>query len=451
MAYRKEEDYSELIERAVAQGDYKAAAQYEQQRNEKIAGEGLDYQQTNRYTGNLDETDYSDILKTQIATGAKREEVADTLEKRNQKISTAENLAPYANDAISRAALDYIRGGEDFSYENAPAYTSKYAAGIERLMGEIFGANYGDWTQGSEYAVLKGNYERQGQKAMQDTLAQVSARTGGMASSYAGNAAQGAYNERMDALEQAALEMYYSDLARKQQNLDLLRGLEADEYGRYRDQIADQRYAAELAYGLERDNLADEWQQKQWDYNVEQDALDEAWRKIQYADQQKQQDWENEFAEKQFNDSSARAWYSLTDDGKDGANDYTTEQYANYQTILNGLTEQAVANESYDPFAYMAKAERTLGTGYYEKLLGPTLYKRLVGELQNFDADAIRQQTNIDDMRAAIYNSDNPMGWLDEPVDKDENGNPIKRVEILTPEELNAALAAIAEWKKVWG
>lgn len=51
MAYNKNTDYQALINAAVAQGDYKSAAKYEQQRNEKIAaGNGGSYQQTNNYS-----------------------------------------------------------------------------------------------------------------------------------------------------------------------------------------------------------------------------------------------------------------------------------------------------------------------------------------------------------------------------------------------------------------
>ena len=53
------------------------------------------------------------------------------------------------------------------------------------------------------------NYARQytnaGKRAMEDTLAQVSARTGGLASSYAGSAAQQAYNRYMTELGNVVL------------------------------------------------------------------------------------------------------------------------------------------------------------------------------------------------------------------------------------------------------
>lgn len=46
-------DYMALINEAVAQGNYQQAAIYEQQRNAKIAGEGLAYEQTSNYVGYL--------------------------------------------------------------------------------------------------------------------------------------------------------------------------------------------------------------------------------------------------------------------------------------------------------------------------------------------------------------------------------------------------------------
>ena len=47
--YDKDTDYQALINRSVESGDYTAAAIYEQQRNAKIAGEGLDVAPTGKY------------------------------------------------------------------------------------------------------------------------------------------------------------------------------------------------------------------------------------------------------------------------------------------------------------------------------------------------------------------------------------------------------------------
>lgn len=48
--YDMNTDYAALMNAAIARGDYAAAAQYEQLRNQKIVGEGLSYQTTNKYS-----------------------------------------------------------------------------------------------------------------------------------------------------------------------------------------------------------------------------------------------------------------------------------------------------------------------------------------------------------------------------------------------------------------
>ena len=56
MAYDKNTNYQEEINKAVANGDYASASRLEQLRNEKIDGEGLSYEKTNNYAkpeGNL--------------------------------------------------------------------------------------------------------------------------------------------------------------------------------------------------------------------------------------------------------------------------------------------------------------------------------------------------------------------------------------------------------------
>lgn len=83
--------------------------------------------------------------------------------------------------------------------------TYEYAEGIGK---EYANMNYDTFKQGSDYAGLKKTYVDSGQKAMKDTVGQVSARTGGMASSYAQTAGQQAYGNWMSRLEDAAYSMY---------------------------------------------------------------------------------------------------------------------------------------------------------------------------------------------------------------------------------------------------
>lgn len=69
--YDKDTDYSKLMEEAAAKGDYVRAAIYEAQRNEKIAGEGLNYQTSAQYANFLpgseaDKQGYVNPYKDQV-------------------------------------------------------------------------------------------------------------------------------------------------------------------------------------------------------------------------------------------------------------------------------------------------------------------------------------------------------------------------------------------------
>ena len=179
-------------------------------------------------------------------------------------------------------------------------------------------------------------YGANGRRAMEDTLAQVSARTGGLASSYAGAASQQAYNRYMTELdsvipqlEQIAYSRYRNELNDLGSDLDRQLALENLAYGRYRDKIGDAYNAFNTlaalegqAYGRYRDTVGDEQWNKtfefnkseadrdndrwwanfnnnnaQWrenfDYQKARDAIDDAFRESQAA--QSQENWQKTF------------------------------------------------------------------------------------------------------------------------------------------------------------
>lgn len=275
MAYEKEKDYKALMDEAAASENYRDAALYEQQRNEKITGEGLDYDTTNDYAGWLDDTDYAAKLKEQMNSGASASDVADTLGKRVEKASTTVGMGQYANDDVYQAAMDYIlnnRTAEDFSYKTAPSYTTKYQGLIDQLTNDLLGKkefsyNYEEDPLYKQYAEA---YTRNGQRAMEDTLGQVSARTGGLASSYAGSAAQQSYNNYMEELsniipelEQQAYNRYNDDYDRifallDQYNTDrnFSYGVSADAQQMAQDRVSEYLAAGGLADELDEDLIS---------------------------------------------------------------------------------------------------------------------------------------------------------------------------------------------------
>ena len=191
-------------------------------------------------------------------------------------------------------------GGMDYSalLQAAPQYQpTEMDKTAEALVRTALEMNYTDWTKGDQYAALSERYGQQGQRSMRDTLGQVSARTGGLASSYAGAAAQQSYNQYMSQLEQAAMEMYGVERADALQKAQLAYQFADRDYQRYLDQLSQynadrsfgfgvldqvlqnsyydrewQNTLEQQAYQRERDMAGDAWQQKNFDWMVGQDA-----------------------------------------------------------------------------------------------------------------------------------------------------------------------------------
>lgn len=139
-----------------------------------------------------------------------------------------------------------------------PSFNSQYMEKLNELAKQLTGMNFGDWTQGEQYRSLADRYSDSGRMGMQNVLGQIAARTGGLASSYASTAAQQQYNSYMSQLEQVARQMYDQDRSDILSDATLYRNLVNDEYGRYRDELADynERLAAAQKAALEAARLA---------------------------------------------------------------------------------------------------------------------------------------------------------------------------------------------------
>lgn len=173
-------------------------------------------------------------------------------------------------------------GGGGFSYEAAPTYTSRYQNQIDDLTKQILNreAFSYDPEKDPTYQQYKESYTRSGERAMQDTLGQVSARTGGLASSYAGSAAQQTYDNYMGALadkipelKQLAYSMYQDEGNTQRANLEMLVALEQGDYAKYADLLAQYNTDRSFDYGVHRDNISDERYNNEWNYSVGRDQI----------------------------------------------------------------------------------------------------------------------------------------------------------------------------------
>lgn len=299
MAVKKpENDYMAAMQEAAARGDYKAAAEYEKKRNQKIDSQGLNYEKTSQYSGWLDNTDYGEIGLEGIRNGISADAMQTIYDNRQNK-SLTQGMTQYYDDDIAKQMKGYIdlqnSLTQPFSYDTGLDNVNAREKQLNDILDDI--KNYKEFEYNPEtdpmYAALSAQYTKNGQRAMQDTIAQMAARTGGLASSYAASAGNQAYANymselggRIPELQQLAYQMYNDDYNKQLQQAQIAQNLydsaltkyqndRSFAYGQYadtrnmnynllNDMISGARYGDETAYNRD-------WQQKQWDYGVSQD------------------------------------------------------------------------------------------------------------------------------------------------------------------------------------
>lgn len=141
------------------------------------------------------------------------------------------------------------------------------------------------------YLQYADSYTRGGQRAMTDVIGQLAARTGGMASSYAGSMAQQTYDQYMadlankiPELQQLAYSMYVDQYNRDVGNFERM-------YGQFQDAYNRNMQDTQFKYNQYQDELANKWKNllntqdmyqqgrqnynssQQWDYQKAQDEL----------------------------------------------------------------------------------------------------------------------------------------------------------------------------------
>lgn len=283
-----------------------------------------------------------------------------------------------------------------------PTWESQYSGRIDAMLNQIM--NREDFSYDLEsdplWSTYKTQYNREGTRAMNDTLAAAAAGAGGM-NSYAIGAAQQANNyhnaqlmDRIPELYQLAYSMYMDDLNAQRVDLSTLMNMDDVDYGRYRDNVGDWYTDLNFNYGAYRDDRADwendrnfaytdyrdkmgdyEWgtsfnyeaEQNQldrdfeqmkwdygvaqdamkWDYGVEQDKLDRDWEQMKWDYGVEQDEYEKSLLQQEIDASNPTGGYDYTG-GNDTGSDkpkggsynngsLTTEQVKELQRAL-GVT-----------------------------------------------------------------------------------------------------------------
>ena len=129
-----------------------------------------------------------------------------------------------------------------------PVYNSKYQQQIDALLDQVAGRGSFNYDVSSDplYQAYKNQYVQGGRLAMQDTMGQAAALTGGYGSSYASTAGNQAYQQYLGGLNDQLLNLQSNALARYEAEGNRLQNLlgnyqnqESSDYNRYRDQVGD--------------------------------------------------------------------------------------------------------------------------------------------------------------------------------------------------------------------
>lgn len=215
----------------------------------------------------------------------------------------AANITPRANQYATAMndAVNRLNSIEKFSYDqkNDPLY--------------------------QQYAEM---YQKNAKLAMQDTVGQATALTGGYGSSYAETAGQAMYNQAMSGLNDKALDLYRTSL---------------DAYNSYADLAAKQAGAATSAFNADQSAIDTEVSAAQWNANFEeqqrQKAADIA------MENQKLRQQQLEFGLNYALDA-AKTGYQMYSDTRDfNWNKAVDERNFGYQKERDLISDEQVAKE----------------------------------------------------------------------------------------------------------
>lgn len=258
--------------KAAARGDRAAAEQAERNRNQKIDILGLNEKKTYDYI------DRGTNIVNGVKEGADPNYVLEETLGRYNKAKSNPEYSQYAYDEIQDMGMRYYYNslaGEK------PTYQSKYGSKIDELLNKVLNGGSFSYNVTSDpvYQAYKEQYTREGNRAMQDTLAGLSMDAGGE-NSWAVSAAAQANNrymqelsDKIPELEALAYEKYLADRNADMNRLSALQQMESADYGKYID--------AMNIYQTDRnfyDNQYNNWkndarQDKQWDYEKAQADL----------------------------------------------------------------------------------------------------------------------------------------------------------------------------------
>nr|DAH16394.1 MAG TPA: hypothetical protein [Caudoviricetes sp.] len=197
--------------------------------------------------------------------------------------------SPYTMSGVSdytRSKLNGLEGGytpsgsvqaaqaylEQVKSSKPGAYQSRWDDELTSLYDQIRNRKKFSYDMGTDplYQQYREQYQRLGRLAMQDTMGQAAALTGGYGSTYGEQVGQQAYNAYLQnlndivpQLQQQAYQRYQDEGTNLYNQYSLVKGREDTDYGRYRDTVSD--YYSDLSDARSAYNSERSLDQSQWE------------------------------------------------------------------------------------------------------------------------------------------------------------------------------------------
>lgn len=248
---------------------------------------------------------------------------------------------------LGSSIFSYVGGGKGgASHVSKVNRSNKWEDELNDIYNQISSREKFTYDMNSDafYKQYAQQYQQNAKLAMEDTVGQISALTGGYANSYAATAGQAMYNQQMQGLNDKAIDLY--QLALQQYNmegdrLNNLYGITADAYGMEQDRInsevaeaqwltefeeSQRQYNQSLAFDYARAAAQD----AQWAAELAADnsqfyaslAYDKSRAKAQDAQ------WAQEFAYSKERDAASDAQWQQTFDYQKQRDAASDKQYA---------------------------------------------------------------------------------------------------------------------------
>lgn len=197
--------------------------------------------------------------------------------------------SPYTMSGVSdytRSKLNGLEGGytpsgsvqaaqaylEQVKASKPGAYQSRWDDELTSLYDQIRNRKKFSYDMGTDplYQQYREQYQRLGRLAMQDTMGQAAALTGGYGSTYGEQVGQQAYNAYLQnlndivpQLQQQAYQRYQDEGTDLYSQYSLVKGRDDTDYGRYRDTVSD--YYSDLSDARSAYNSERSLDQSQWE------------------------------------------------------------------------------------------------------------------------------------------------------------------------------------------